>query len=86
MCSILNFCEHLGDELERVVARVFEAAERLVLLHDLRHLGFDLREVFFADRGRRENVVVEPVLGGRTEGQLHAGEEPHNRARPSRGY
>ena len=58
--------------------RTLKALERLRLLDDLAHLLFNAREILFADRRRRVDVVVEAVLQRRTEGELRAGEKPHH--------
>src|SRR5262249_54145821 len=40
----------------------------------------DAREVLLADQRGRVDVVVEAVLDGRAEGELHSGKQPHDGA------
>ena len=61
------------EMLDRLIARPHFAARRQVRLHDLVHLGFDLRQVFGRERGVAREVVVEAVVDGRADGHLGAG-------------
>ena len=45
-----------------IMRTVLEPLERLRVLDDRLHLGFDPRKILFADGGRQVEVVVEPVL------------------------
>ena len=49
-------------------------ASAMILLH----LSLDAGEVIFLDGRCRVDVVIEAVLDGRPERQLHAGEQPHD--------
>ena len=53
-----------------------EAFEWFRVFDDLPHLLLDAREVFFANRSRRMDVVIEAVFERRAERELHAGKQP----------
>ena len=69
---------HAPDQLRRLVAADFNALERMVLGNDLRHLLLDPRKVFGRKAMGQIKVVVEAVLGGRTNVQLDILEDPAN--------
>ena len=54
------------------IARPNFAARRQIGLHDLMHLGFDLREIFGRERGFAREVVIETIVDGRADGHLGA--------------
>lgn len=70
----------VGAELDGFFAGSFEAFEWFGGIDNPLHLGFDPREVVFADGCGEIEVVVEAVSGGRSEGQPGAWEEPHDGA------
>src|SRR5207302_6046655 len=70
----------VGDQRPRLAGRPLEALERLRFLDEAAHLFFDAREVFFLDGGSGVDIVVEAILDGRPERQLHPREEPHDGA------
>ena len=60
------------EMLDRLVARPHFARGRQAGLHDLMHLGFDLRQVFGRKRLLAREVVIEAVVDRRTDGHLGA--------------
>ena len=68
----------VAAQRQRLVARLFQSLERFVGLDDLGHLGLDLGKVLFRQWARELEVVVEAVVGGGAERQLHAVEQPHH--------
>ena len=68
------------EELDGLVPRHVYPLEGLVFGDDPRHLGLDLRKILGRKRVLHLEVVIEAVVYGRAEGQLHALEEPHHRA------
>ena len=60
-----------GEEPDRLVPRHLFAHERQTGGDNLRHLGLDLREIIGRKRLVPVEVVVETVLDGRTDGNLH---------------
>ena len=69
----------LLEEGDGLLARHLLTRERVVRLHDLAHHLLDALEVLRRERGRLQEVVVEPVLDGGADGHLHLGEEPLHR-------
>ena len=70
------------EQLQRLVARDLLAHERRVpALTILRHLRLDLLEVLGRERLPYVEVVVEPVLDRRTDGDLTPGKEVLHRVR-----
>ncbi len=77
----------LADQLHLVFLMLFlhqrdggvlvqlEALERQVLLDDLLHLGLDAAQVLRRERARQVEVVVEPVLNRRADGEARVGEQ-----------
>lgn len=63
----------LGELFERFGLGNLAADERLFLTGQLHHLGFDFRKVGFGDRHGRVDIVVEAVLDGRADAELHTG-------------
>jgi hypothetical protein len=73
----------VGEQIQRIGRRHLVADERLIGLDDLGHLGLDRGEVVVAERlaaGQFE-VVVEPVLDRRTDGELRSLEQLRDRLR-----
>ena len=75
----LEFLLQVGAQGPGLGGRALEPLERLGGGDGLLHLRLDPREVGLGDRGRRIDVVVEPVGQGRAEGELGAGEQAHDR-------
>ena len=63
------------EERDGLGLRHLDALDGGVLGHDLPHLGLDLLEVLVREGPARVEVVVEAVLDGRPDPDLHAGEE-----------
>ena len=79
MCSTLSFwCR--PSQNPRLAAVEDEPLEGFGVFDDLFHLVFDLGEVLFAQLVRAVEVVVVAVGERRAEGEVHVGEEPHDRA------
>ena len=63
----------VGEPYARLAERHFFAHERILLGHDLLHLGFERRQIIGRERLLDFEVVVEAVLDGRTEADLGIG-------------
>ena len=63
----------LLHELQRFGAREFKAFETQLFLADLAHLGLELLEHLRRERLGAVKIVIETVLDGRADGQLHLG-------------
>ncbi len=63
------------EELHGLGLRHLLADDGVVLGDDPLHLGLDLLEVFGRERPARVEVVIEAVLDGRADADLHAREE-----------
>ena len=61
----------LFHELDGLCARQLEALELLLLLADFAHLCLESIEVLLREGERRIKIVVEAVVDGRADGQLH---------------
>ena len=59
--------------------------KRLVLLHYLRHLGFDQRQVFGHQRPRQLEVIIEAVFDSRADPQFGARKKCSHRLRQHMG-
>src|SRR5450759_1135160 len=69
------------EDLHGLGLRHFLANDDVVLGDDLLHLRLDLLEVFRSERPAGIEVVIETVLDGRADADLHAREEPLYRVR-----
>ena len=72
---------HVAADLQGLVPRLHEPFKRLVFLDDLLHFRFDGRKIVFRKRLIQIEIVVIATLDGRTEGQLDAFAQPHDRSR-----
>ena len=63
----------LLHELQRFLTREFKAFETQLFLADLAHLGLELLEHLRRERLGAVKIVIETVLDGRADGQLHLG-------------
>ena len=63
----------LLHELQRFGARELKALETQLFLADLAHLGLELFEHLGRERLGAVKIVIETVLDGRADGQLHLG-------------
>ena len=63
----------LLHELQRFGARELKALETQLFLADLAHLGLELFEHLGRERLRAVKIIIETVLDGRADGQLHLG-------------
>ena len=63
----------VGEPLERLAARDLLAHERILLRHDLPHLGLERGEILGRERLGDLEVVVEAVVDRRTEADLRIG-------------
>jgi hypothetical protein len=74
---------HVLDDAGGLFARDLGALELLVLGHDFAHLGLDFHEVLGGQAVLQVEVVVETVVGGRTDVELDLGtEKPAYRRSP----
>ena len=64
----------VGVHRPGVVSRVLAVLEGQVARDHLGHAPLDLLQVVVGERARRQEVVVEAVVGGRAEGELYVGE------------
>ena len=69
----------LREQVDRLIGRDFGAHERQIRRDDLVRLGFDLRELGFAERRAAIEVVVEAVVDRRADRDLRAGEQALHR-------
>ena len=65
----------LAEERDRLRARQLLALERQVGLRDHAHLVLDAREILGRERLRLGEVVIEAVLDGGADGDLHLGKQ-----------
>ena len=61
------------SQVERFITRNFRFLERMVRLDLLFHLLLNSREIFGRDSVRQVDVVIKPVLDGRSGGKLRLG-------------
>jgi len=76
--DLQGLAEVLAD-LDRLVPRLLDPLEGLVVGHDPRHLRLDLRKIVLRDRPWQTEVIVKPVLHRRPETELHPLKQPHHR-------
>ena len=70
----LIFLVAVAEELQSVVLRYVGTHYCLVLLGKLKHLGFDFCEIVGCELVvTRVDIVVETILNGRADTELHAG-------------
>jgi len=63
----------LLHELQRFGARELKALETQLFLADLAHLGLELFKHLGRERLGAVKIIIETVLDGRADGQLHLG-------------
>ena len=66
----------LFHKLDGFVARQLKELELQLFLADLAHLGFQFRQHLRREGERRVEVIVEAVVDGRADGQLHLRVQP----------